>query len=242
MGLTTMLDGVRILVLGEAGVGKTCFTDMFLKGDNFIYHHPFDEIRRRLPVNGKEWPLRPMDISSTMLREPGLGLDETIFNLSFAKSEGIILLYDITSRTSFDLVTQDAYIHALSTRHFMSTNNPNWGKRCGFVLVGNKVDITTDSPGTREVEREMAEEWAQSQGFRHIEVSSKNRAAVDEAMVMLVTSIEVARRRDERDKAAKKEARSKARRPSLKSRIRSTFVKSTQTSSVHGQAVRSPSL
>lgn len=221
-----MVHGVRILVLGEAGVGKTCFTDMFLKGENFIYHDPFDEIRRLLLVSGKEWPLRPMDISSTMLRDSDPILDKAVFNLSFAKSKGIVLMYDLTSRASFDLLTQDAYMHALTVRQGMSTNDPNWGKRCGFVLVGNKADIVADHPEKRDVEREIAEEWAQSQGFRHVEVSSKDRDTVDEAMVILVKNIEASGRRDERDRLTKKnELRTNAERLSLRGHIKSTFDK-----------------
>ncbi|KAI8941932.1 hypothetical protein NX059_000046 [Plenodomus lindquistii] len=226
MGIKTMLNGVHILVLGESGVGKTCFTDMFLKGETFIYHDPFDEIRRLLPVNGKKWPLRPMDISSTMLRDSDPLLDKSAFDFCFRKADGIVLLFDLTSRASFDMLTQDAYLHALTVRDSMSTYDPNWGKRCGFVIVGNKADVVMDDTSVREVEKEVGEEWAQSQGFRYVEVSSRDRRTVDEAMVTLVKSIEVARRRDERDRvAARKEGKLKAERVSLKSRIRSAFEK-----------------
>ncbi|CBX97203.1 predicted protein [Plenodomus lingam JN3] len=120
MRLGTKVDGVRVLVLGEAGVGKTCFADMFLKGENFIYHDPFDEIRRVLVVNHKEWPLQPVDISSTMLRESGPTLDKAVFDSSIASCQGIVLIYDVTSHESFDLVTQDAYMHVLRLRQAMS--------------------------------------------------------------------------------------------------------------------------
>lgn len=179
-------------------------------------------------VNHKEWPLQPVDISSTMLRESGPTLDKAVFDSSIASCQGIVLIYDVTSHESFDLVTQDAYMHVLRLRQAMSTHNPNWGKRCGFLLVGNKLDLVTELPEKRQVEKEMAEEWAQSQGFRHIEVSSKDRHAVDKAMVTLVSSIEVSRRRDERDRLAdKSEVRSEPDRPSFKSRIKSTLKKSS---------------
>lgn len=162
------------------------------------------------------------------MRDPDPALSTTVFHLSFANAQGIVLLYDVTSRATFDLITRDAYLYALTARQSMSTGSEHWGKRCGFVLVGNKADVVRDEPDKREVETEMAAEWARSQGFEHVEVTSTERAHVDGAMAMLVQNIELAKRRDKKDQVTDEvEAKSTNRkdRVSFRSRLKSTVEK-----------------
>jgi uncharacterized protein YchJ len=74
-------------------------------------------------------------------------------------------------------------------------------KRFGCVVVGNKKDLVNGEHGEekREIDKEEAEQWADSQGFRGLEVSSNNREEVEEAVNALVRSVERAKRMDNRD-------------------------------------------
>jgi predicted GTPase len=72
-------------------------------------------------------------------------------------------------------------------------------KRFGCVVVGNKKDIIDRDEGKRQVKKEMADQWASSQGFRHIEISSNERKEVEDAVQALVDSVQRARRMDAKD-------------------------------------------
>lgn len=157
-----------------------------------------------------------MDISSTVLRDPDPNLNTEIFKRSLAEADAIVLLYDITSKQSFDRVTDEAYIYTWLCRPSTVSrgdNPPKGKKRFGCIVVGNKLDIVKRNPEKRAVSQDMAEQWASSQGFRHIEVTSKERHEVDTAMEGLVRSIDVMRERDEKDSGVSERG------TSIKSRI-----------------------
>ena len=124
-----------------------------------------------------------------------------------AAADGIVLLYDITSRHSFDRVTNRTYMHVWDARNTVSRKTGDQGKmeglkkRFGCVVVGNKKDLVNveDGEKKREIDTEEAEQWAESQGFRGLEVSSNNREEVEEAVNLLVKSVKRARRMDNRD-------------------------------------------
>ncbi|CAO2651435.1 Nn.00g040050.m01.CDS01 [Neocucurbitaria sp. VM-36] len=201
MGRAKKASTARIVVFGESGVGKTCFTDMFLEGKTFIqYSAVLPDMRgRSLSISNEDWSLWFMDLSSTVLRDPDPTFRSHFFETTLARSDGVVLLYDITSKVSFEKLIDEAYFHMWTCRR---TNNPYIEKdptskqRFGCILVGNKADIVRADPGKREVKREMAEQWAQSQGFSHIEVTSNERAEVEEAVEALIKSIKLAQRRD----------------------------------------------
>jgi GTPase SAR1 family protein len=224
---------LKIVVIGEAQVGKTCFIDMvgtsstwsskvtstiryvcvsiiktnlvqFLEGKHFI-RHPIDEpLTRTFTFASTTYNLQltDLDLSGSISPDYLVVLDTYI-----AAAEGIILLYDITSRYSFDRVTKETYMRVWHARNTVFRKTGDLGKmeglkkRFGCVVVGNKRDLVNGEDGEKKrgIDKEEAEQWAESQGFRGLEVSSNNREEVEEAVNMLVKSVERAKRMDNRD-------------------------------------------
>ncbi|CAG5178823.1 uncharacterized protein ALTATR162_LOCUS8893 [Alternaria atra] len=122
-----------------------------------------------------------------------------------ASAHGVVLLYDITSLFTFDHLIQHTYLHIWHCRNTVFIKDGTEGsmqgvrKRFGCVVVGSKKDIVDEDKGKRQVKKEMAEQWAASQGFRHIEISSNERKEVEDAVRDLVDSVQRARRMDARD-------------------------------------------
>ncbi|KAF2126295.1 P-loop containing nucleoside triphosphate hydrolase protein [Dothidotthia symphoricarpi CBS 119687] len=179
-----------VVVLGESGVGKTCFTDMFLTGKHFTRYDPtlpFSN-HRTLPLGTQTWDIYPTDLSSTTLRDPAQSNTE-YFQRLLADADGIVLLYDVTDWKSFECVTELAYEAVRTCRG---------GRPFACVLVGNKVDVL-DKGGRRRVGRETAEEWAGERGCGFVEVSCFDGEAVVGALGMMVGRI-----REEREGEGKK--------------------------------------
>ncbi|KAJ4363428.1 hypothetical protein N0V83_009721 [Neocucurbitaria cava] len=152
-----------------------------------------------------DWTLSFTDLSSTVLRDTDLTMRSSFFDTTLASADGIFLLYDITSLQSFESLTDSAYFYLWDCRSPSSgggdsssghaLKNPD-RRRFGCVVVGNKADVVRAEPEKREVSAEMAEQWASSQGFGHVEVDSNERGEVEGAVETLVESIKIAWKRD----------------------------------------------
>ncbi|USP77933.1 uncharacterized protein yc1106_05207 [Curvularia clavata] len=198
---------LKIVVLGQTWVGKTCFIDMFLEGKHFINHSAVSpELKSRtISHAGDTWSLSFMDIDIYGSIAP---FYYKVLNTYLTDADGIVLLYDITLDYSFSSLIDDYYLHAWTYRNLLfpnasQTNTPMTTKeRFGCVLVGNKRDtIVGEDAAKRQVCTEMAEQWAASQGMRHFEISANERAQVDDVVRALIDSILRARRMNEKDKA-----------------------------------------
>jgi len=76
---------------------------------------------------------------------------------------------------------------------------PCGGERFGCILVGMKKDLADGKEGKREVQEEVAREWAESQGCRFWEVDKWSVEGIDELMRDLVRDVERKQRRDKED-------------------------------------------
>ncbi|KAG9189443.1 hypothetical protein G6011_06311 [Alternaria panax] len=195
---------LKIVVVGEELVGKTCFIDMFLEGKHFISHGSVDsEPPSRTITHAKEtWSLSFIDLNLNSDISPRY---REVLDAYVASADGVVLLYDVTSLSTFDHLIQHTYLQIWHCRNTVFIKNGTEGrmqevkKRFGCVVVGNKNDIVDEDEGKRQVRKEMADQWAASQGFRHIEVSSNERQEVEDSVRALVDSVQRARRMDARD-------------------------------------------
>lgn len=96
-----------------------------------------------------------------------------------------MLLYDITSLESFEYLTNQAYTYALMCNEFMCVGER---KECTFVLVGTKKDVV-EKEGGREVDEDLAEQWAESQGMKNFEVTSFDKEEVQGAVCELLRGV-----------------------------------------------------
>lgn len=145
--------------------------------------------------------MQPEDISSTVLRDSDPNLNIDYFKSSLAVAEGIILLYDMTSKNSFERVTDDAYMFTAMCRQPLYAADdllsvPKQGFAC--ALVGNKLDLVESDSTKRAVDKAMAEQWAHSQGYQHYEISTHSREQIDAVVLKLLVDVIKAKKRDAR--------------------------------------------
>ncbi|CAN9337478.1 unnamed protein product [Alternaria alternata] len=188
---------LKIIIFGEELVGKTCFIDMVRNPFvNILYKHRFFNVKiTNSSCNSSKASTLSVMVPSTPnhFQEPSPSAD------------GVVLLYDVTSLFSFDHLIQHTYLQIWQCRNTVFIKDGAEGrmqglkKRFGCVVVGNKKDIIDRDEGKRQVKKEMADQWASSQGFRHIEISSNERKEVEDAVQALVDSVQRARRMDAKD-------------------------------------------
>jgi Ras-related protein Rab-39B len=176
----------------------------FLEGNHFINHGAVDAepLSRTISHANKTWSLSFMDLNLNTAIAPSY---REVLDTYIASADGVILLYDITSRSTFEHLIQHTYLQIWHCRNTVFIKDGTEGrmqgakKRFGCVVVGNKKDMIDRDEGARQVKKEMADQWAASQGFRHIEVSSNQREEIEDAVRAMVDSVQRARRMDARD-------------------------------------------
>ena len=90
------------------------------------------------------------------------------------KADGIILMYDVTNKTSFESISI-----------WMKNAIDLKGKDFPVVLIGNKIDLAD----TREVSTEDGENAAKKFGINFYEISNKIGTNVEEACLHLINLI-----------------------------------------------------
>ncbi|KAH7076298.1 hypothetical protein FB567DRAFT_596907 [Paraphoma chrysanthemicola] len=101
-----------IVVFGEARVGKTCFIDMLTKGRHFVSYTGVltDDPRYQMSIDGETVDAEFMDLSSTTIRTADSTFSSDVFMDILTRASGVVLLYDVTNRESFEQITNQAYM------------------------------------------------------------------------------------------------------------------------------------
>jgi Ras-related protein Rab-6A len=141
----------KIIFVGDAGVGKTTIIGRIMDNPFLEVYEPsigVDFMSKNIKYQGQNIKLQMWDTAG---QEKYKGLIP-----SYVRNSSIVfLVYDITSKTSFD-------------------NIPNWInfiksiENTTLVLCGNKIDLDG-----REVKKEEGEELAKKEGISFFEVSAK---------------------------------------------------------------------
>mmetsp|Transcript_29753 Transcript_29753/g.81715 ORF Transcript_29753/g.81715 Transcript_29753/m.81715 type:complete len:209 (+) Transcript_29753:52-678(+) len=160
----------KVLLIGDAGVGKSSLLLRFTD-DSFEEHMAstigVDFKVKTIVVGGKTAKLTIWDTA-------GQERFRTLTSSYYRGCHGIILVFDVNERETFDHLQQwleelDLYA---TTQHTAK------------LLVGNKIDLQQ-----REVSVEEATDFARKQAMMYVEASAKTRAGVRQAFEEVVQKI-----------------------------------------------------
>lgn len=217
-----MASADQYVVFGESQVGKTMFIDKVntyrshgIIGKRSGPHITQGNCAFRHDPHGPDFKFT--DLSSTTLRTADPTFSPSYFTDALSQALGVVLIYDVTSRESFERITNGAYMYLC-----MLQTASGQVRKCECVLVGNKVDLVWDEKKEREIDAEEAREWAETQGMEWYEVSAKEGLGVRGVVEGLVGAVEKRKLREARD--GKNHAPSKGKeKMSIVQRIKSAF-------------------
>ena len=146
---------VKIILLGEMFVGKTCLINVYFDENKF---NPLElstgqptQTFKSLEINKKKLNISLWD---TMGQEKFRAVTK-----NFIKDSNIVILvYDITNRASF-----------LELNYWLNVSREELQNEAIFGVLGNKIDLFNDC----QVEKEEAEEYAKKIGALFTETSAK---------------------------------------------------------------------
>lgn len=187
-----MATSYNIVVYGEPSVGKTCFIDQFSYGRSFVAYDLDDSTSSHgIVVDGQASKLKLMDLSTSFLK-PEQSMHPTDWaEKILTKADAVVLLYDITSSSSFDYLINQAYAFLWECRRRKGAYaGLDQYRSFGCVLVGNKYDLVSSGRKGSAVSQNLADEWAQTQGIRSIVVDSLAKFGPESALKLLVKNVQ----------------------------------------------------
>ncbi|KAH0788109.1 small GTP-binding protein [Histomonas meleagridis] len=160
----------KFIIIGSSGVGKTAILkrlveDIFIEESQSTIGVEFDSTI--LNIDNRRVKLQIWDTA-------GQERFRSIAKAYYRNAVGVILVFDITDRESFDELTSWLNdIHSLC--------DPN----AVVQLIGNKADLSS----RRVVTLSEAEQFASNQKMQYLETSAKTADNVREAFVRVATTI-----------------------------------------------------
>ncbi|XP_071810054.1 ras-related protein Rab-43-like [Asterias amurensis] len=161
----------KIVLIGDAGVGKTCVVQRFKSGTFLEKQHStigVDFTMKSLIVDGKKIKLQVWDTA-------GQERFRTITQSYYRSANGVIIAYDITKKETFN-------------------NVPRWiedvqkyaGNAVAQVLIGNKKDLEE----LRQVDFSDAQAIAQHHSMiQCLETSAKDSTNVEQTFALLAREL-----------------------------------------------------
>jgi len=158
---------LKLSLLGDQAVGKTCICNCYLGLE-------FSETNLSTIGHDK--------IESTMIMDDGVEMKLLIWDTagqerfksialsSIKSSQGILIVFDVTKRKTFENVSQ--WLSQINEQ----TNNAS------MVIIGNKCDADSDK---REVTETEAAQFAKDNNLPYFETSAKMNINIKEAFTTL---------------------------------------------------------
>ncbi|XP_053577020.1 ras-related protein Rab-43 [Bombina bombina] len=161
----------KIVLIGDAGVGKTCVVQKFKTGV-FVERQGntigVDFTMKTLEIQGKRVKLQIWDTA-------GQERFRTITQSYYRSANGAIIAYDLTKKKSFESIPR-----------WIEDVKKYAGSNIVKLLIGNKLDLED----SREVELAEAETLAKhSDLISAIETSAKDSSNVEEAFIKMATEL-----------------------------------------------------
>ncbi|XP_063281503.1 ras-related protein Rab-37 [Pelobates fuscus] len=161
----------KVMLLGDSGVGKTCFLLQFKDGaflsGAFLATVGIDFRNKVISVDGENVKLQIWDTA-------GQERFRSVTHAYYRDAQALLLLYDITSKTSFQNI-----------RAWLSEVEEYAHKDVVLMLLGNKNDVS----GARVIRKEDGEALAKEYGIPFMETSAKTGMNVDLAFTAVAKEL-----------------------------------------------------
>jgi len=169
---------IKLLALGDSGVGKTTF--LFRYTDNefnekFISTVGIDFREKRVNYQGKNPANRSQRVHLQLWDTAGQERFRSLTTAFFRDAMGFLLMFDLTHEESF--VNVRSWLSQLQTHAYCE--DPT------IVLIGNKSDLEDQ----RVVDRQAAQQMADSMGLKYFETSARMGENVDQAVGSLLEQV-----------------------------------------------------
>jgi small GTP-binding protein len=161
----------KLVLLGDAGVGKTALAVQFVKGQfNEFTESTIGASFMNQTVTLPDDTLVKFQIWDTAGQERF----HSLAPMYYRGAQAAIVVYDITNRGSFE-----------KSKEWVKEIQQQGDANCVIALVGNKVDMVN----ARKVSTEEAQQYASSNGLFFTETSAKTALGVSELFMKIAKQL-----------------------------------------------------
>mmetsp|Transcript_7641 Transcript_7641/g.15209 ORF Transcript_7641/g.15209 Transcript_7641/m.15209 type:complete len:202 (+) Transcript_7641:492-1097(+) len=161
---------IKLLMIGDSGVGKTCLLLRYANDSfspTFITTIGIDFKIKNVEIDQKRVKLQIWDTA-------GQERFRTITTSYFRGAQGILLVYDVTDRRSFE-----------SIRNWIAQIQQHADVHVNKILVGNKCDMTEEKAVSTAEGQALASEY----GIGFFEASAKNDIMVEQSFISIAGAV-----------------------------------------------------
>ncbi|KAM3143777.1 hypothetical protein pb186bvf_004053 [Paramecium bursaria] len=187
----------KLVIIGDSGVGKSSLLLRFADdsfSDSYLTTIGVDFRFRTLPIDGKNVKLQIWDTA-------GQERFRTITSAYYKGADGIVLVYDITNKSSFTSID----------RFWINEVESYAEKNVELLLIGNKSDSDD-----RVVSVAEALDYANSKKMTHIEASAKTADQVNKAFTQLAKKLMAKKDQQNQTKGPSGRSQSQQQQPSTR--------------------------
>ena len=161
---------IKILIVGDSTVGKTNFIKKYVENkfnESYFASTGIDLITTSIKIEGKSFKIQIWDTAG---QEKYRAMTKNLF----LKTQGIVILFDISNETSF-----------INLKSWMNDIKEECSADIPMILVGNKLDLEDK----RVIDKERAMEFAKNKKLEYIETSSKTGENINKALSLIIEKI-----------------------------------------------------
>ena len=161
---------IKILIIGDSTVGKTNFIKKYVENkfnESYFASTGIDLITTSIKIEGKSFKIQIWDTAG---QEKYRAMTKNLF----LKTQGIVILFDISNETSF-----------INLKRWMNEIKDECSRDIPMILVGNKLDLEDK----RVIDKERAMEFAKNEKLEYIETSSKTGENINKALSLIIEKI-----------------------------------------------------
>lgn len=160
----------KVLIIGNSCVGKS---NILLRFSENVFHESF------LPTIGVDFKIKNIQFEDKTVKlhiwdTAGQERFKTITATYYKGAHGIILVYDITDRTTFSDI-----------ENWLSEIQQHASPGVARMLIGNKCDMESE----RQVSFQEGKDYADSLGIPFLETSAKNKINIEASFKELTAVI-----------------------------------------------------
>ena len=165
-------EKIQLIMIGESNVGKTSLIRRYTKNLFNINH---------LETTGVEFNSKNEKINNKIIKvkiwdTAGQEIFHSLTKNFYRKADGIIIVFDVTNRESFDKVHD--WVKSVY-------DNTDTYREIQIILVGNKIDLELN----RQISKEEGIKLSEYFEIPYFEASAKNSNGVRDFMVKIILDV-----------------------------------------------------